>query len=582
MSNRKQSLVSLEVMNPRGVLEPVPINGLTNPRIKDLAGKRIALVSEKQEAVYFFDAIEKLLREKYPTATILRFRSAANPALPDNTKEIAEQCDVWLQGVKTSGSSQTDSEVKMEKLGKPGVTFTVDSLLTQRKRLAATNGLPTLRIISIPADLFLGAEGYPEKMQPVASLVFEAAIKALTSPLTKVEKEPKPEVYNYKPIKFTGNSHTEVFEQFQQYFVDNRIGDGLSLTPPTREAVKQMLSGTNRSPDEELGIMTPRNGMVTIEKIAVNAVMAGAKPEYLPVIIAAIECLMDRRFNLYHVQNSGASPVPLIWINGPITREIGMNCGLGYLGHGNRANSTIGRAISLCLINIGWNLVDGNPGLTGDPADYCNFIVPENEKDSPWESFAVEHGYKPSDNTVTVMENFFFNRYGPGGGMSTQTMEQSLNQLADMVKNLGGSRKESVFPFYKSTYCTIALYPTFAKQLAAAGFTKQSLSRWIYDHARVPWEDFSRPVQDVIKRDAAAGSIPGLKVEDCRAGGTIPSLGGPNQIIILVTGDLIGYTVLWSDPTSSNLPVFIDGIRTTYLPFVTRLIRSATLTQSGR
>ncbi len=259
-----------------------------------------------------------------------------------------------------------------------------------------------------------------------------------------------------------------------------------------------------------------------------------------------------------------------------------MNFGLGYLGHGNRANSTIGRAISLCMINIGWNLVDGHPGLTGDPADYCKFIVPENEKDSPWESFAASHGYKPSDNTVTVIENFFFNRHGPGGGMSTQTMEQSMNQLAGMVKNMGGSRKESVFPFYKSMYCTIALYPTFARQMAAAGFTKQSLSQWIYDHTRVPWEDYSRPVQEVIKRDAAAGSIPGLKMEDCREGGTVPSLGGPNQIIILVTGDLTGYTVVWNDPSSANLPVVIDGIKTTFSPFITKLIRGATLTQSGR
>jgi hypothetical protein len=573
MPNRKTSRVSLEVMNPRGIVDPVPVSGLSTPRLKDLNGKRIALLSEKQEAVYFFDAFERLLRQKYPAATILRFRSAANPTLPDNTREIAEQCDVWLQGVKTSGSAQTDSEVKLEKLGKPGVTFTVDSLLAQRKRLALVNGLPTLRIITIPADLYLGAEGYPEKMGLVAASVFEAAIKALTSPLTQAEKQPQPEIYDNKPLKFSGGSYTAAFEKFQQHFVDNHMGDGLSLTPPTREAVKQMLAGTSRPPEEEIGIVPPRNGKATIEKIAVNAVMAGAKPEYFPVIITAVEGLTDPRFNLYHVQNSGASPVPLIWINGPITRKIGMNSGLGYLGYGNRANSTIGRAISLCLLNIGWSLVDGNPGLTGDPADYCCFVIPENEKGSPWESFAVEHGFKPSDNTVTAIENFYFNRFGPGGGMNTQTMEQSLNGLAEVVKNLGGSKKEGVFAFYKSTYCTITVYPAFAKQLATAGFTRKSLSKWIYDHTRIPWENHSRPVQEAVKRDAAAGSIPGLKVEDCQVGGSVPSFGSPEHIIILVAGDPSGYCVVWGDPSSSDLPVVINGVKSFYLPYITKLIR---------
>ena len=103
------------------------------------------------------------------------------------------------------------------------------------------------------------------------------------------------------------------------------MGDGLPLTPPTQEAVDWMLTGTSRSPDEEIGIMAPRNGRATIEKIAINAVMAGAKLEYLPVIIAAIECVTDKGFNLYHLQTSTASPVPIIWINGPIAREIGMN-----------------------------------------------------------------------------------------------------------------------------------------------------------------------------------------------------------------------------------------------------------------
>jgi hypothetical protein len=119
--------VMLEVLNPRGVLHMVPITGLSNPRPKNLAGKRIALLSEKTESIHFFDALAELLTKKYPTATILRFDSPANPMRPDNTEEVARQCDVWLQGVKTSGSSEVDYDIKMEKLGKPGAPFCIDS-----------------------------------------------------------------------------------------------------------------------------------------------------------------------------------------------------------------------------------------------------------------------------------------------------------------------------------------------------------------------------------------------------------------------------------------------------------------------
>jgi hypothetical protein len=263
LSNKSDEV--LEVLNPRGVLHSVPIAGLSNPRVEDLTGKRIALLSEKPDAELFFDAMEEMLKKRYPTATILRFPSSAGPSRPDNTKEVASQCDTWLQGVKTSGSGMRDCDVSMEKLGKPGITFTVDGLLEQRKRLAEVNGMPTLRIITIPAVKFFASEKSPKKMMDIASSVFEATIKGLTDPLTEEEKNPPPFNYDYGPMTFTGKSYTETNEKFQQYCIDNQMGDGIALTPPTREAVEWMLTGTSRSPDEEIGLMTPRNGMATIE-----------------------------------------------------------------------------------------------------------------------------------------------------------------------------------------------------------------------------------------------------------------------------------------------------------------------------
>jgi len=314
--------------------------------------------------------------------------------------------------------------------------------------------------------------------------------------------------------------------------------------------------------------------MATIEKIAINAVMAGAKPEYLPVIIAAIECLTDKSFNLYHLQNSAASPFALIWVNGPITQGIGMHSGLGYLGPGCRANSAIGRAISLCMINIGWRFVGGVSGLTGVPEGYCNLIFPENEKDSPWESFAVEHGYRPEDSTVTVNESFFYNRFGPGTSMKHQPMSKLLNDLAEIIANMRmGSNN--------SKYCQIALYPAFARQLAAAGYTKQSLIQWLCENGRIPWEKLSQEQKNTAKDAALAGKIPGLKLEDCKPGGSIPAFTNPKHMAILVAGDMGGYTVVFHSAVGSTFINADNPGAPAGIDFMTKRIHGATLTKAG-
>ena len=578
----QQGPFTLEVLNPRGILQPVAVTGLSNPRVADLSGKTIALLSEKPESLNFFDALEDLFKRRYPTATILRFDSPANPTRPDNTAEVAAACDVWLQGVKTSGSSVTDYDAKMERLGKPGAPFCIDSLMTQRRRLAEVNGMPTLRVIPVPTLAYMGAEGYPEKMKVVAASVFDAAIAALTTPLTEEEKNPPPNSYSYDPLTFAGKGCDAVMEAFQQYVVDNFLGDGLPVTPPTRQAVDRMLTGTDRSPREEIGVLAPRGGLATIEKIAVNAVMAGAKPEYLPVIIAAIECVADPGFNLYHLSTSTGSPTPVIWINGPIAEEIGMNAGIGFLGRGNRANSTIGRAIGLCLINIGWRLLDADPGYTGDPEGYCNFIFPENERQSPWESFAVGTGYKPEDSTITINETMSYDRLGPGGGMSSQTMEQSLEMIARMIKGSGSVVTKLMFS--KACRYQLALNPTLARELADAGFTKQSLATWFYEKTSTKWEELDQTEKDMLLVFARA-RFPGLTVEDCGPGLILPSFGSPDYLAILVAGDPAGNSVLWTSPvgsTSVTPDIAATGVRDTGAPFLTKKIRGATLTRAGR
>ena len=589
-SSNKSDVV-LEVLNPRAVLHSVPITGLTAPRPADLAGKKIALLSEKPDAAVFFDAMEKLLKEKYPTAVILRFPSAASPLVPDNSVEVAAQCDVWLQGVKTSGSDNNDTEAKLEKLGRPGVTFTVDGLLEQRRRLAEDNGMPTLRILTVPAVTFYASEKAPDKMMAIASSVFEATIKGLTDPLSEEEKNPTPFTYDYGPISFAGKSYAEANEKFQQYCIDEQMGDGIALAPPTREAVEWMLTGTSRSPQEEIGLMTPRNGMATIEKIAINSVMAGARPEYLPVIVATVEALVDKQFNLYHITTGTLNSKVLIWVNGPIAKEIGMNSGQGFLGFGFRANSSIGRAVSLCMINIGWGLRDAEIGMQGQPARYCNLTFAENEEESPWESFAVSRGYKPGENTVTVDECITLNSLGPSGSMDCLPLEQQLDQLAGMIHGITGpvppearfmggpGGYSKVVDIINSTCCEIGIYPTLARQASDAGYNKKALTQMLCDKYRVKWEVLGEAHKAEVKEVAAAGTIPGLTLDDCKPGGTIPTL-NPNRIVLLVVGGTVGQCIGFygmgstlKDPDNPDAPK---------PDFITKRIHGAALTKAGR
>jgi len=191
--------------------------------------------------------------------------------------------------------------------------------------------------------------------------------------------------------------HDDPFE----FMFEQGLTDGLPVVPPTPERVVRMLAGTRRDPQEVIGTCAPNYAPVTIEKIAINAVMAGCKPEYMPVVIAATEALCTKEFNA-HALVSTYGPSPVIVVNGPIRHRLGMNMGINVLGHGNRANATIGRAIKLILRNLG-GLRPGEieRAALGSPAKY-GACYPEFEERSPWEPLHVERGFERNDSVVTL------------------------------------------------------------------------------------------------------------------------------------------------------------------------------------
>lgn len=183
-----------------------------------------------------------------------------------------------------------------------------------------------------------------------------------------------------------------------------RLGmtDGLPVIPPSEHRVMRMLAGTRRDPAQSLGAMGPAYGQATIEKIAVNAVMAGCRPDYMPVLVAACEAMLEYEFNLYGINATTHPVAPMLIVNGPAVERLHINAGYNCMGPGWRANATIGRAIRLVLLNIaGGSPGKGDRATHGTPAKFA-FCLGENEIASPWDPLHVRRGFAPRQSTVTV------------------------------------------------------------------------------------------------------------------------------------------------------------------------------------
>jgi hypothetical protein len=466
----------------------------------------------------------------------------------------------------------------MEKLGKPGVGVVTDSFLSDALSSAQDNGMAHIRLSTVPARTYYTARSQEPEMKLVVAKVFDRILDSLTRPLTGEEcaadagVSPKDDAAT-PSFKYSGANYNAAAEAFNEDFLKRHWADGLAVVPPTREAVKWMLTGTTRAPSEALGAMPSKGGKVTVEKVAINAVMAGAKPEYLPVILTAMEVLTDPKYNAHHLQESAGCVSPLIVVNGPIAAEIGMNSGIGYMGHGWRANNTIGRAVRLCLINLGlqWP-AENDMCLLGRQDAFGNTTFAENEQDSPWKPYHVDQGFKPEQSTVTVM-NVMHEHRGPGGGVTPATPNESLLALA---RTLEVVRYPAMW--IKSTpEFVVAMDPSFAQQLAAKGFSKEDVKWWLFLQARAPYSSLIPKEQETLREGIASKKIPPyLWLEQPHNGesaGELPRVWRPDDIRIVVVGGSPGYTVVWS---------YGEASPPEKLGQVTKVIGGAALTKAGR
>jgi hypothetical protein len=478
-----------QVLNPRAEAAPVKTIGL-NPRLTDLNNKTIGLYTTfKEHWAIINDEIGRQLLKKYPTLKFKRFiygkdlnsytqvaEVAKDPEYLPKFKEWIKDCDAVITANADAGSCTlylTYNATLSERLGKPAVMTICHDFIPMAKDASALRGVPALRMVELNIEdisMEPTLDNFINKIIPQeVSRVIDQIEAALLMPLSAAEKSPKT-LFPKQPriaAKGEAKSFSEFNYKINDLFHKNGWKYGMPIVPPTEEAVKEMLTGTDLAPDYVVATIPPMNGQATVEKIAINAVMAGALPTHLPVIIAAVQALVDPRMWVEAYTCSNASWEPVVVVNGPIRHELNINSSTTYLSPYNRSSAAIGHTVGLVLMNIaGIKPAVQDMGMFGHEGHF-GVCFAENEEASPWEPLHQYYGFKKDDNAVTV---FFPNTRDIA--MAGRNPGATLRALCNVP--VGGF----------DPGCMCILSPSSAKALANAGFTRKLVVEYLVEYAR--------------------------------------------------------------------------------------------------
>jgi hypothetical protein len=300
-----------------------------------------------------------------------------------------------------------------------------------------------------------------------------------------------------------------------EYFFDQGWTDGLPIIPATEERVQQFLAQVGKAPSDVIGVVSTRGRVITAEKIAINAIMAGCRPEYMPVLVAIVEAMCEPEFNYHGSLASTGSSAQLIVVNGPIASELGINSNVNVFGPGFRPNATIGRAVRLIIINV----TGGVPGVLdkstlGQGGKY-SMCIAENEEISPWEPLHVQRGFSLEDSAVTVFAVFSPMQFSDH---FSNTPESYLDDVADRMTAFGHNMDEFV----------IVLSQEHARIFRNARWSKQQAMDYLHQHAVISTERLKR--QASIRGPAGDGDASEMH----------PIVKTPNGIVFLVAGGEAG------------------------------------------
>ena len=340
------------------------------------------------------------------------------------------------------------------------------------------------------------------------------------------------------------------FNALNKFFYDNEWSDGLPIVPPTHEAVSEFLQFTDRDPNEVLGVILPDSRAATIWSIAVNGVMAGCSPECMPLLIALVEAIADNTYNLANIGTTWGV-FPFLLVNGPAVKKMGIESGAHLISKGN--NPAIGRAMGLIIKNIaGYRPGRNYMGTFGYPQ---SFTVAENDDENPWDPFHVEQGFKKEDSTVTACASVTWGWapaiYGTPDKTAAQTALEFLS--IELTKKPCLARFAERGPRGFKNMVTILMAPSVAKALAGAGYTKQMIREYIYEHARVTY----RELEFLLKY----GHSEAFTIPDAVERGIYPKeyLVGPDDLVRVVPSPDVIHIVVCGDPNRNRTMVLWGG-----------------------
>ncbi len=420
-----------------------------------------------------------------------------------------------------------------ERAGYPTSSLVCEGFLSQAAATSVGLGMPNMPVATIVGHP--GAQSSGEIRANARAVTAAEVIANLTVQPEEITFEPEPGPYD---IVFSGS-----FEEVNEHFIENEWSDGLPIVPPTREKIEQFLSFTDRKPEDTLGVVLPASRAVTVWATAVNGVMAGCKPEYMPILVALAEAMCDPDYGVEHSGNTPGAET-LIVLNGPIIKQLGFNYTQGVLRDGFRPNTSVGRFWRLALRNMaGFLLHKTDKGCFGNT---FRVVLAENEDALAaigWPSNAEDMGFRTGDNTVTIT------RMTGGDVMPSvtgATPERMMPYLADGVAKETGW--EVSFTVGGLTHGTLrpalVLSPILAETMAKAGWTKDTVKQYLYDHARMPawrvevmmdhWTEFKI---GSLKHQYNIGKLSKDFAESDDPNRMVPIVCHPDEFMVLVSGD---------------------------------------------
>ncbi len=424
-----------------------------------------------------------------------------------------------------------------ERAGIPSVSLVCEGFAGQASSTAEGLGFTHLPVAIMPGHVNM--QTYEELKNNILEVTAGKVVKGLSEepePEEEREAEPQP-----RDVVFTGS-----FEEVNDFFYGREWSDGLPIVPPTIDKVEQFLRFTERQPEEVLGVLLCDRREATIWSVAVKGVMAGCRPEYMPILVAIVEALADPNYGLEHTGNT-PGPETLIIINGPIIKQLGFNYRQGALRDGFRANTSIGRFLRLYLRNVaGFLLHKTDKGTFGGT---WRVVMAENEdvlSEIGWEPLCADMGFAAGDNVATISRFTGGDTIANASGTSA---ERIMPYVADAVlrANLGWHLTFTCGMVVGTLRPLVALSPLIAATIARSGWSKRDVRQYLFDHARLPAHEFDRqlfqflhgadhPLRTLEER-VRLGEIPKLFCESPDPNRMVPIVVKPDDFMVAVSGD---------------------------------------------